>query len=157
MFFYCEDLFIRKSGVMFYIEYIYYGTKRFKYFKNNLNFNLKDILTLYKNKKNFFSINSHLVRNEGYNLNTGQKMWKRAKNIIPGGTMLFSKNPDLFLPKFWPAYFEKTKGCNIWDLEGKKYLDLSIKRFNSKLSELKENDFSLIIDRKVGEMLINNN
>ena len=26
-----------------------------------------------------------------------------------------------------------------------------------KLSELKENDFSLIIDRKVGEMLINNN
>ena len=40
--------------------------------------------------------------------------------------MLFSKNPDLFLPNFWPAYFEKTKGCNIWDLEGKKYLDLSM-------------------------------
>jgi glutamate-1-semialdehyde 2,1-aminomutase len=37
--------------------------------------------------------------------------------------MLFSKNPDLFLPKFWPAYFEKTKGCNVWDLEGKKYFD----------------------------------
>jgi glutamate-1-semialdehyde aminotransferase/spore coat polysaccharide biosynthesis protein SpsF (cytidylyltransferase family) len=100
--------------------------KIIKYFKNNLNFNLKDILTLYKNQKNFFSINSHLVRNEGYNLNTGQKMWKRAKNVIPGGTMLFSKNPDLFLPKFWPAYFEKTKGCNVWDLEGRKYLDLSM-------------------------------
>jgi glutamate-1-semialdehyde aminotransferase len=40
--------------------------------------------------------------------------------------MLFSKNPDLFLPNFWPAYFEKTKGCNIWDLEGRKYLDLSM-------------------------------
>jgi glutamate-1-semialdehyde aminotransferase len=53
-------------------------------------------------------------------------MWKRAKSVIPGGTMLFSKNPDLFLPNFWPAYFEKTKGCNIWDLEGKKYLDLSM-------------------------------
>jgi glutamate-1-semialdehyde 2,1-aminomutase len=100
--------------------------KIIKYFKNNLNFNLKDILKLYKNKKNFFSINSHLVRNEGYDLNTGQKMWNRAKNIIPGGTMLFSKNPDLFLPKFWPAYFETSKGCNVWDLEGRKYFDLSM-------------------------------
>jgi glutamate-1-semialdehyde 2,1-aminomutase len=100
--------------------------KIIKYFKNNLNFNLKNILDLYKKKKNFFLKNSHLVRNEGYNLNTGQKMWKRAKNVIPGGTMLFSKNPDLFLPKFWPAYFEKTKGFNIWDLDGKKYFDLSM-------------------------------
>ena len=91
--------------------------KIIKYFNNNLNFSLKNILDLYKKKKNFFLINSHLVRNEGYNLNTGQKMWKRAKNVIPGGTMLFSKNPDLFLPKFWPAYFERTKGCNVWDLE----------------------------------------
>ena len=100
--------------------------KIIKYFKNNLNFNLKNILDLYKKKKNFFLNNSHLVRNEGYNLNTGQKMWKRANNVIPGGTMLFSKNPDLFLPKFWPAYFERTKGCNVWDLEGKKYFDLSM-------------------------------
>ena len=100
--------------------------KIIKYFKNNLNFNLKNILDLYKKKKNFFLNNSHLVRNEGYNLNTGQKMWKRAKDVIPGGTMLFSKNPDLFLPKFWPAYFEKTKGCNVWDLEGRKYFDLSM-------------------------------
>jgi glutamate-1-semialdehyde aminotransferase/spore coat polysaccharide biosynthesis protein SpsF (cytidylyltransferase family) len=101
-------------------------TKIIKYFKNNLNFNLKNILELYKKKKNFFLINSHLVRNEGYNLNTGQKMWKRAKNIIPGGTMLFSKNPDLFLPKIWPAYFERTKGYNVWDLDGRKYFDLSM-------------------------------
>jgi glutamate-1-semialdehyde aminotransferase len=53
-------------------------------------------------------------------------MWKRAKNIIPGGTMLFSKNPDLFLPKIWPAYFERTKGYNVWDLDGRKYFDLSM-------------------------------
>jgi len=53
-------------------------------------------------------------------------MWKKANKIIPGGTMLFSKNPDLFLPRFWPAYFEKTRGCYIWDLEKKKYTDLSM-------------------------------
>ena len=39
--------------------------------------------------------------------------------------MLFSKNPDLFLPKKWPAYFSKAKDCYIWDLENKKYIDMS--------------------------------
>jgi len=99
--------------------------KIIKNFKNNLYFNLNNILNFYENNKNFFLINKHIMRNEGYKINLGQKMWKRAKKVIPGGTMLFSKNPDLYLPNFWPAYFEKTKGCNIWDLEGKKYLDLS--------------------------------
>lgn len=99
--------------------------KIIKNFKKNLYFNLNSILNFYENNKNFFSINKHIMRNEGYKLNSGQKMWIRAKKVIPGGTMLFSKNPDLYLPNFWPAYFEKTKGCNIWDLEGKKYLDLS--------------------------------
>ena len=32
--------------------------------------------------------------------------------------MLFSKNPDLHLPKLWPAYFSKSKGCKIWGLDG---------------------------------------
>jgi spore coat polysaccharide biosynthesis protein SpsF (cytidylyltransferase family) len=95
-------------------------------FKNNLHFNLNDILNFYKKNKKIFLVNNHIKRNEGYNLNLGQKMWKRAKNVIPGGTMLFSKNPDLFLPNFWPAYFERTKGCNVWDLEGTKYLDFSL-------------------------------
>jgi glutamate-1-semialdehyde aminotransferase/spore coat polysaccharide biosynthesis protein SpsF (cytidylyltransferase family) len=100
--------------------------KVIKNFKKNIYFNLKNILQLYKKNKKLFLINSHLKRNEGSNLSIGQKMWKRAKSVIPGGTMLFSKNPDLFLPNFWPAYFERTKKCNIWDLEGKKYLDLSM-------------------------------
>lgn len=98
----------------------------FKYFKNSKFFLLKDIMTLYNKKKQIFYENSHIRRNEGAELNQGQKMWKRAKKVIPGGTMLFSKNPDLFLPKFWPAYFKKSKGLNIWDLDGKKYADLSL-------------------------------
>jgi glutamate-1-semialdehyde aminotransferase/spore coat polysaccharide biosynthesis protein SpsF (cytidylyltransferase family) len=95
-------------------------------FKNNIFFLYEDIIDLYKRKKILFLDNMNISRNEGMNLNKGQKLWKRAKNIIPGGTMLFSKNPDLFLPNFWPAYFDKTKGCNVWDLEGRKYLDLSM-------------------------------
>ena len=59
------------------------------------------------------------------NKNLGQIYWSEAKKIIPGGTMLFSKNPDLYLPKMWPAYFSKAKGVELWDLNGKKYFDLA--------------------------------
>lgn len=56
----------------------------------------------------------------------GQDLYKKAKEIIPGGTMLLSKRPEMFLPEHWPAYFSKAKGSYVWDLEGNKYLDMSI-------------------------------
>ncbi len=56
----------------------------------------------------------------------GQKMYSTAKRIIPGGNMLLSKRPEFFLPNGWPSYFKKTKGCVVWDLDGKKYYDLSL-------------------------------
>ena len=49
--------------------------------------------------------------------NTGQKLWIKAKKIIPNGNMLLSKNPDNFLRYKWPSYFSKTRGCKIWDLD----------------------------------------
>ena len=97
----------------------------FKKFKN-IYFTYEDIKKLYKNNKKAFYKNLHIRRNEGMEMNSGQKMWRRANKIIPGGTMLFSKNPDLFLPKFWPAYFNKSKGCYLWDLDNYKYLDFSL-------------------------------
>lgn len=59
-------------------------------------------------------------------MNTGQKLYKKAKQIIPGGTMLLSKRPEMFLPDLWPAYFSKAKGCEVWDLDNNKYTDMSI-------------------------------
>lgn len=56
----------------------------------------------------------------------GQELYKKAKQLIPGGTMLLSKRPEMFLPENWPSYFSKTKGCEVWDLDGKKYVDMSI-------------------------------
>jgi len=100
--------------------------KIIKNFKNNIFFDLKDILNFLNKNKKIISTNSHIKRNSGHHINIGQKMWIRANKIIPGGTMLFSKNPDLFLPNFWPAYYERTKGCYVWDLEKKKYIDLSM-------------------------------
>lgn len=56
----------------------------------------------------------------------GQELYEKAKALIPGGTMLLSKRPEMFLPNQWPAYFSKAKGCKVWDLDGKEYLDMSI-------------------------------
>ena len=56
----------------------------------------------------------------------GQKLWKKAKRIIPGGNMLLSKRAEMFLPDQWPAYYSKAKGCKVWDMDGKEYIDMSI-------------------------------
>jgi glutamate-1-semialdehyde 2,1-aminomutase len=56
----------------------------------------------------------------------GQDLYEKAKKIIPGGTMLLSKRPEMFLPDNWPSYFSKSKGCEVWDLDGKQYTDMSI-------------------------------
>ena len=49
----------------------------------------------------------------------GQELYERAKKVIPGGTMLLSKRPEMFLPEKWPSYYEKAQDCHIWDLDGK--------------------------------------
>ena len=59
-------------------------------------------------------------------MGSGQELYKKAKTLIPGGTMLLSKRPEMFLPDQWPAYFSKAKGCKIWDLDGKELIDMSI-------------------------------
>ena len=62
---------------------------------------------------------------ESIKVGKGQELYKKAKTIIPGGTQLLSKRPEMFLPDLWPAYYSKAKGCRIWDLDGKEYIDVS--------------------------------
>ena len=100
-------------------------TSVLKNFKNIYKFGVDEVIALYKKNNKIFFSNMNIKRNEGLNLSTGQKVWRRAKQIIPGGSMLFSKNPDLFLPNKWPAYFKKSKGCKIWDLDENVYKDMS--------------------------------
>ena len=58
--------------------------------------------------------------------NSGTQLWARAKKLIPGGSMLLSKRSEMYLPQGWPAYFSRTQGCSIWDLDGREYKDLSL-------------------------------
>jgi glutamate-1-semialdehyde 2,1-aminomutase len=55
----------------------------------------------------------------------GQDLYTRAKKRIPGGTQLLSKRPEMFLPDHWPSYYSRARGIEVWDLDGRRYLDMS--------------------------------
>tara|TARA_B100000519_G_C14231970_1_gene432840 strand:- start:212 stop:1522 length:1311 start_codon:yes stop_codon:yes gene_type:complete len=59
-------------------------------------------------------------------IRSGQKLYQKAKQIIPGGNQLLSKRPEMFLPDHWPSYYQKAKGCKVWDLDDNRYIDMSI-------------------------------
>ena len=56
----------------------------------------------------------------------GIQQWNKAKKIIPGGTQLLSKRSEQFLPNQWPSYYKKAKGVEVWDLDGNKFIDMSL-------------------------------
>lgn len=60
-----------------------------------------------------------------YRSGKSQELYKQAKRVIPGGTQLLSKRPEMFLPDGWPSYYSKAQGCRIWDLDEREYIDVS--------------------------------
>lgn len=98
----------------------------FEHFYPLTDFSWCDVLDLQLKSPELFSSNQNIIRNEGAVMGVGQKLWKRAKQVIPGGNMLLSKRAEMFLPDQWPSYFSKAKGCKVWDLEGNEYIDMSI-------------------------------
>lgn len=61
----------------------------------------------------------------GYRSGKSQDLYRQAKKVIPGGTQLLSKRPEMFLPDGWPSYYSKAKGCRVWDLDDREYIDMS--------------------------------
>jgi glutamate-1-semialdehyde 2,1-aminomutase len=58
---------------------------------------------------------------------SSEQMWQDAQHIIPGGNGFFSKRPEQFLVGGgWPAYYERSKGCEIWTKENTKYVDMAL-------------------------------
>ncbi|MFZ4776991.1 MAG: aminotransferase class III-fold pyridoxal phosphate-dependent enzyme, partial [Terrimicrobiaceae bacterium] len=96
------------------------------HFAPDIHFPWQSVLTLQRSHPQIFDANQKVTRNEGAVTGTGQKLWKRAKRVIPGGNMLLSKRAEMFLPDQWPAYFSKAKGCKVWDLDGREFIDMSI-------------------------------
>lgn len=98
----------------------------FEHFYPRTDFGWREVLQLSREQPQLFTANRHIGRDEGSAINVGQKLWRRARRVIPGGSMLLSKRPEMFLPELWPTYFSRARGCRVWDLEGNELVDMSL-------------------------------
>ena len=98
----------------------------YKNFAPNIYFDFQEAVKFLMKNEQKLSINSHIKRDEGAKMGKGEKLYLRAKKIIPGGTSLLSKRPEMFLPERWPTYFQKAEGIKIWDLDGREYIDMGL-------------------------------
>jgi glutamate-1-semialdehyde 2,1-aminomutase len=96
----------------------------YKVFYPKINFSFRDIL-MNKKAKKIIERKLDLKIKNSKKIIKGLDLWSRAQKIIPGGTMLLSKNPDRYLPNAWPTYFKTAKGCIITDLDNNRFMDFS--------------------------------
>lgn len=101
-------------------------THVFENFAPEIYFSFAEAVDYLDKNPEIMGANSAIKRNEGATMGEGQKLWKRAKRVIPGGNMLLSKRSEMHLPDNWPSYFSKTSGCSVWDLDGNHYYDYNL-------------------------------
>ena len=51
------------------------------------------------------------------------ELYRQALEIIPGGTQLISRRPELYAPGLTPPYVSRGKGGRFWDLDDNEYVD----------------------------------
>jgi glutamate-1-semialdehyde aminotransferase len=78
-----------------------------------------------------------------------QELYKKAKQLIPGGTQLLSKRPEMFGVDNWPSYYSKAKGCEVWDLDDKKYKDFSYMGIGANVLGYADDDINLMVKEAV--------
>jgi glutamate-1-semialdehyde aminotransferase len=83
-------------------------------------------------------------------MSRNKEYFERAKRRIPGLTQLLSKRPDQFAPDLWPTYFSKAEGTYVWDLDGCKYIDMSISGIGANVLGYCDPDVDAAVMRCVG-------
>ncbi|MBL9151487.1 MAG: aminotransferase class III-fold pyridoxal phosphate-dependent enzyme [Verrucomicrobiales bacterium] len=78
-----------------------------------------------------------------------QAAYREARAIIPGGTQLLSKRPEMFAPDQWPAYYREARGCEVIDLEGRRYIDMSLGGILSTILGYADPDVNAAVIRRV--------
>ena len=79
----------------------------------------------------------------------GQDLYLEAKKMIPGGTQLLSKRPELFLPDQWPAYYRKANGIEITTLDGIKYKDFCYMSIGTNILGYQDPDVNRAVHQSV--------
>jgi glutamate-1-semialdehyde 2,1-aminomutase len=81
-----------------------------------------------------------------------KKLQKYAHSIIPGLSGLLGKRPEMYLPGGgWPTYYTKSKGLEIWDLKGKKYLDFTMVGIGSCVLGYSDPDINKVAKKVINE------
>ncbi len=78
-----------------------------------------------------------------------QELYRHAKRLIPGGTQLLSKRPEMFAPEQWPPYYREARGCQIIGLDGRTWLDMSIMGIGACLLGYNDPDVTAAVVRRV--------
>lgn len=97
----------------------------------------------------FFRNAHQLFKIGNQEVGRGQALYLEAKKIIPGGTQLLSKRPELFAPNQWPAYYREARGCTIVDMDGKSYTDMSFNGIGSCMLGYADPDVSAAVVRRI--------
>jgi len=77
------------------------------------------------------------------------KLYDHAKSRITTGTQLMSKLPERYAPDLWPAYFREARGCEIWDIDGKHYYDMSTNGIGACLLGFRDPDVTAAVQRRI--------
>ena len=78
-----------------------------------------------------------------------QDAYREAKEIIPGGTQLLSKRPEMFAPDQWPAYYREARGCEVIDISGNRFIDMSLGGILSTILGYSDPDVNAAVIRRV--------
>ena len=78
-----------------------------------------------------------------------QATYARAKQLIPGGTQLLSKRPEMFAPGLWPTYAREARGCEVIDLDGRRFIDMTTSGIGSCLLGYADPDVTEAVQRRV--------
>ena len=81
----------------------------------------------------------------------GAELYRKAKTMIPGGTQLLSKRPEIFLPELWPSYYSRAKGCEVWDLDGNHFVDMTTCGIGACLLGFADPDVNAAVKRTIDE------
>ncbi|HID24759.1 MAG TPA: aminotransferase class III-fold pyridoxal phosphate-dependent enzyme, partial [Planctomycetaceae bacterium] len=96
-----------------------------------------------------FCSNAHELLGLSRPARSVQAVYRRAKQLIPGGTQLLSKRPEMYAPDRWPAYFAEARGCEVIDLDGRRYWDLTTSGIGSCLLGYADPDVNAAVLRRV--------
>ncbi|MGI9457302.1 MAG: aminotransferase class III-fold pyridoxal phosphate-dependent enzyme, partial [Aeoliella sp.] len=79
----------------------------------------------------------------------GQRLYGNARKIIPGGTQLLSKRPEMLAPERWPPYFAEARGVQVIDVDGREFVDMSTMSVGACLLGYADPDVNAAVSRRV--------